>query len=167
MVEIRPVTPGDAVAFNAAVDIVAREKRFLGRTEGPSLEQSEAFIRDNLGEGNPHLVAARRWRHRRLVRHRPRSTATRCSTIAARSAWACCQVAGAAAASARALLEQTIAAARAAAGMTRIELTVRCDNEAAIRLYERVGLSREGYHARHRPWIDGVAYDTLSMALIG
>jgi RimJ/RimL family protein N-acetyltransferase len=50
-------------------------------------------------------------------------------------------------------------------GMTRIELQVRSDNERAIRLYERVGFSREGT-LRRAMRFDGVYYDALQMSLL-
>ena len=162
MAVIRPIGMDDVAGFNAAVDQVAREKKFLARTEGPTLEQSAAFVRSNLEKGNPHFVAAEgptivgwcdivREDHQPMFMH--------------------CGVVGMGLVEAhrgrglgRLLIEPTIAAALAAR-MTRIELTVRADNLAAIHLYERVGFAREGFH-RRTDRIDGIYYDTLSMALV-
>lgn len=50
-----------------------------------------------------------------------------------------------------------------ARGLTRIELTVRTDNLAAIALYRRSGFETEGQLRRYL-LVDGVHYDALLMA---
>ncbi len=161
-VTIRPITLDDVAGFNHALDRVAREKRFLARTEGGTLEQSRAFVADNLERGNPHFVALDGatvvgWcdviRNDHLPIYAHSGTLGMGLVPEARG-----QGAG------RRLIETTIAAAFAA-GMTRIALTVRADNEAAIHLYERIGFALEGYH-RRTDCIDGVYHDTRSMALL-
>lgn len=162
MVDIRPIAAEDIAGFNAAVDAVAREKRFLGATEGPPMAASEEFVRTNLAKGNPQFVAVDGlrlvgWcdivRIDRQPMYRHRGTLG----VGLLQGWRGRGIG-------RLLIERAIDAARAA-DMTRIELTVRCDNETAIRLYEKVGFRREGYH-RGTDRIDGVLFDTLSMALI-
>jgi ribosomal protein S18 acetylase RimI-like enzyme len=44
-------------SFNRCVDRVARERRWIGFTEGPPLEVSREFIRHVLDGGGVHLVA--------------------------------------------------------------------------------------------------------------
>jgi len=62
------------------------------------------------------------------------------------------------------LLEATLRAAKAA-GLTRIELTVRVDNEKAKRLYEKLGFAVEGVCRRHM-LVDGEYKDSYLMALL-
>lgn len=59
-----------------------------------------------------------------------------------------------------------MSAARAlATGLTRIELTVRTDNENAKALYERVGFTNEGL-LRNAFGFDGHYHDAYAMALL-
>ena len=58
----------------------------------------------------------------------------------------------------------TLAAAHAL-GLKRVELTVRSDNDRAIRLYERVGFVREG-ERRNAVLLDGIYKNILMMAIV-
>ena len=60
------------------------------------------------------------------------------------------------------LLEATLRQAKEA-GLTRIELTVRVDNENAKRLYEKFGFAVEGL-CRRQVLIDGRYIDSYLMA---
>ena len=51
------------------------------------------------------------------------------------------------------------------AGITRVELETREDNEVAIRLYARLGFEREGIK-RHGMKVDGSYVATVAMALL-
>ncbi|HWJ74512.1 MAG TPA: GNAT family N-acetyltransferase [Kaistia sp.] len=162
MVEIRPIRADDIPGFRDAVDCVAREKRFLARTEGPSLEQAAEFVGDNLAKNNPHLVALDGaaligWCDIIRNDHLPIYAHSGTVGMGLLPAYRGLGVG-------RRLLEAAIDAARLA-GMTRIALTVRADNAAAARLYQRIGFEPEGFH-RHTDCIDGIYYDTRSMALI-
>jgi RimJ/RimL family protein N-acetyltransferase len=50
-------------------------------------------------------------------------------------------------------------------GITRVELEVRADNERAIKLYERMGFSREALK-RHGMRFGGEYHDSVQMSLI-
>jgi RimJ/RimL family protein N-acetyltransferase len=63
-----------------------------------------------------------------------------------------------------ALMRATLDDARAS-GLTRIELTVRTDNERAKRLYEKFGFVGEGLCRRHMR-VRGEYYDSHLMALL-
>ena len=52
-----PITMDLVEGYWAAVDRVARERRWLILVEAPPLERSEAFVRNNLETRNPHFVA--------------------------------------------------------------------------------------------------------------
>lgn len=56
-ITIRPIQPGDAEAFHAVLDAVARERRYLRLTEAPPIERSRDFIAGNIVSGNPQWVA--------------------------------------------------------------------------------------------------------------
>ena len=56
-VSIRPITEGDIEGFRAAVDLVARERRYLSRMAGPSPDGAAHFVRSNIAHGHPQFVA--------------------------------------------------------------------------------------------------------------
>lgn len=56
-VEIVPVELRHAAELRAMVDKVARERRWIAMVNGPDLATTKEFIKKNLQEGNPHLVA--------------------------------------------------------------------------------------------------------------
>ena len=55
-VNIRQITEADIEGFHTALDIVARERKYLTFLEAPPLEQTAAFVRRNIAEGYPQLV---------------------------------------------------------------------------------------------------------------
>ena len=59
MDEVRIVPTGEehAEGFNAVVDAVARERRFIGFVAGPPLESTREFIRSILGGAGIQLLA--------------------------------------------------------------------------------------------------------------
>lgn len=162
MVAIRRITEADIAGFCAAVDMVAREKRFLARLEGPSLEAGGAFVRRNLTVGNPQFIA-----------DDSGAIIGWCDIVRQDTLPIYCHIGVLGmglvpAARGRGLGQRLIEAALEAAfaaGMLRIALTVRSDNLPAIRLYERAGFVHEGVH-RATDRIDNVCHDTLSMALV-
>ena len=64
-----------------------------------------------------------------------------------------------------AMMEAAIAWARAQ-GLDKIALYVWPHNERAIKLYEKVGFSGEGYHPKHFRRKNGEAWDAISMGLV-
>ena len=123
--------------FNAAVDLVARERKYIARTEGPSLEESETFVRNN---GNAHYVA--------LVDGR---VVGWCDIVPMKKAvfshngvlgmgvtadYRGCGIG-------TALLRAALSKAKAN-GLERIELEVFHTNAKAIALYQKVGFRTEG-----------------------
>jgi len=157
---VRPITIADADGYNRALDIVAREERFLRMVAAPPVEGSRDFVAGNIAVGNPHFVALdgaevvgwcdiyrssdRGSEHvgslgmGLIPSHRGRGLG-------------------------RALIEATIGAART--GFRRVELEVYASNTAAIGLYERVGFTHEGRRIG-AIWLDGRDRDILMMGMV-
>lgn len=149
-------------SLHQALDVVAREKKYLAQTQAPPWERSLAFYRDVLAQGFPHVVAVDSgdkvvgwcdvspvFGHSRahigilgialLPEARGRGLGTQLLQAAIDRSWA--------------------------RGLTRIELSVRADNLNAKALYERLGFEHEGL-ARRASLIDGVYHDAFRMALL-
>jgi len=146
--------------LRAVLDAVAREQRYLALFEAPPTQDSFAFYRRLLADGQCHVAlqdaAVVGWcdiqpafgharKHIGILgmgllpafRHRGIGTALLSAAVAA--AWA--------------------------RGLTRIELTVREDNANAKRLYERLGFRSEGLH-KQSMLVAGQYHDCYSMALL-
>ena len=159
--QIVPIAEEHIEGFRLVLDSVARERRYLSFLEAPSLDESRAFVRRNIKKGYPQCVALIESKvvgwcdvlpidrptlaHGGvlgvgvLMEHRGKGIGT-------------------------ALVRAAIDLAKAA-GLTRIELTVRKHNERAITLYERLGFVREGLK-RNAVRIDGVYEDLVCMGLV-
>lgn len=164
MDEIRIVPTGaeHVEGFNRAVDAVARERRWIGLTEGPPVEASRAFVEHVVQGGGVHLVAVDAsgavvgWcdveRHgREGFRHAGRLGIGIVAEARGRGLG-------------RRLMTEAIDAARRN-GMERIELEVFASNTRAVALYESLGFAREGLKRRARK-LDGAYDDDLLMALV-
>lgn len=160
-VRVVPTAPRYAVSFSAAVDVVARERRYIGFVEGPPIESTRQFVQ-RLVEGagvqmlavapdesvvgwcdivrNPHegFRHVGRLGMGLLPDYRRRGLGRR-------------------------LAVQTIDAARRA-GIERVELDVFASNEPAIALYRGLGFITEGIKRRARK-LDGQYDDNVLMAL--
>jgi len=150
------------VSLHKALDIVAREKKYLAQTQAPPLEQSIAFYRNVLAREFPHFVAVDGngkvvgwcdvspvFGNSRahigilgialLPEARGLGLGAQLLQAAIDKSWSC--------------------------GLTRIELAVRADNPNAKALYERFGFVHEGL-ARRASLIDGIYHDAFRMALL-
>jgi RimJ/RimL family protein N-acetyltransferase len=158
--QIRPITPHDIEGFHYAVDVVARERKYLALLEAPPLASTREFVLEHIAKGNPQFVAIADGR-----------VVGWCEVIRLdRPAHAHGGVLGMGLLApfrgqghGRRLVETTLQAARLA-GFNRVELTVYADNPSAIALYERVGFVREGIK-RRAMCIDGRFGDAIMMAL--
>jgi ribosomal protein S18 acetylase RimI-like enzyme len=149
-------------SLHKALDIVAREQKYLALTQAPPWEQSLSFYRNLLAKGFPHFVAVDGqgkvvgwcdvspvFGHSRahigllgvalLPETRGRRLGAKLLQAAIDKSWA--------------------------RGLTRIELSVRADNLNAKALYERFGFEHEGL-VRRASLIDGVYHDAHAMALL-
>jgi ribosomal protein S18 acetylase RimI-like enzyme len=161
MVDIVPINSGHIDSFHRTLDVVARERRYLAFFEAPELETTRAFVLENIKQGYPQFVAVSTgevvgWcdvtaKPRPIYAHvgvlgmgllpqfRRQGLGTR-------------------------LMAQSLDAARAF-GFTRIELSVRQNNEIAIALYKRFGFVTEGF-LRSGVKVNGTYENLILMGLL-
>jgi RimJ/RimL family protein N-acetyltransferase len=140
---------------------VAHERRFLALLEAPPEEDVRKYVRENIAKRAPHFVAlvdskVIGWCD---IAIKPRPTLLH-SGILGMGVISEYRGRGIG----RAVLEATLQAAKARR-MSRIELTVRVDNECAKRLYDRACFVVEGLCRRHMR-VDGEFQDSWLMALL-
>lgn len=159
--EIAPLAESHFEGLRCALDIVAREKRYLAFIQAPPPEQAYAFYRNIVTNDLCQYVA--------LV---DGVVVGWCDVLPARGeARAHVGILGMGlvpSARGRGIGQTLMQAALAKAwakGYSRIELTVRTDNLRAKALYERMGFKTEGLNQRAF-FIDGKFYDSYSMALL-
>jgi RimJ/RimL family protein N-acetyltransferase len=158
---IVPIAEEHIDGFRAAVDSVARELKYLAFLEAPPPAEVRKFVLSNIAERVPQFVALDDdrvvgWCD---VLPKPRP-ALRHSGVLGMGVISEHRGRGIG----RALLDATLQTAKAS-GISRIELTVRVDNERAKRLYERFGFVIEGLCRRHMR-VDGEFKDSWLMALL-
>ena len=160
--EVLPIAESHIAGFRAAVDQVARERRYLAFLEAPSLEDCASFVRNNIATGNPQYVAVAGsevvgWCD--IVRTDWRSVHTHVGVlgVGVLKDW---RGLGVGTGLIRAAMEKAWVA-----GFTRVELTVREGNQSAVALYRRLGFVQEGRHV-NTVLLDGVYENTLSMARV-
>jgi RimJ/RimL family protein N-acetyltransferase len=152
---------GHVESFHRALDLVARERKYMSMLEAPPLEQTLQFVTGCIERGDPRFVAVVRdevvgWcditRHDRPI-HAHRGTLGMGIVPAYRGRGL-----------GRKLINATLAQARKA-GFVRIELSVHSDNARAISLYDKAGFVREGLQ-RDAAQVDGEYRDTIVMAIV-
>lgn len=161
-VHIVPTAPAYIDSFNAAVDVVARERRYIGFVEGPSIESTREFVRRILAGAGVQMLAVTsadtvvgwcdimRNQHEGF-RHVGRLGMGLLPGYRGQGVG-------------RQLAVQTIRAARRV-GIERVELDVFASNEPAIALYRALGFTTEGIKRRARK-LDGQYDDNVFMALL-
>jgi ribosomal protein S18 acetylase RimI-like enzyme len=159
-IEIVPIAQGHIEGFHRALDIVARERRYLAFLEAPPIEATRAFVLDNIKRGQIQFVAVSAdgevvgWcdvipMSRPVQAHRgvfgigvlPQFRGQGIGTK---------------------LTKKALAAARAF-GLHRVELTVREHNTGAIELYKKEGFEIEGVQ-RYAVLVDGAYENVVRMA---
>ncbi|HUS98081.1 MAG TPA: GNAT family N-acetyltransferase, partial [Hyphomicrobiaceae bacterium] len=156
-----PITVEHVDGFREALDLVARERKYLAMLEAPPIEQVRAFVMNNIQNANPHLVMMDT---NRVVGW--------CDIV--RKNQAIHAHAGVLGMGIRpeyrgqGLGKHLLSTALAQAWHTlrRVELTVRADNSRAIALYENAGFIKEG-EMRDAVRIDGIYTNLLLMAILG
>lgn len=160
--QILPITEKHIEGFRSVVDAVARERQFLAMLEAPPLEQAAEFVRSNLEHKNPQLIAIAEdrvigWCDIIRRNNRPVYSHVGVLGMGILKPWRGKGVG-------RALLQAALAQAWES-GFTRVELTVREDNQGAIALYEALGFTVEGRHINSM-FVDGRYETVLSMAIL-
>jgi ribosomal protein S18 acetylase RimI-like enzyme len=160
--DIKPIAEEHIAGFHAALDDVAREKKYLAFLEAPPLEKTAAFIRNNIREDFPQFVALADgkvvgWCDVIPAKDRPIHAHTGVLGIGILPAYRGKGIG-------RALMTATIEKARTK-GLTRIELTVRETNANAVALYKKLGFETEGLK-KNAVRIDGVYENIFLMALL-
>jgi RimJ/RimL family protein N-acetyltransferase len=160
--QVVPIERRHIPGFREVLDGVARERRWLALLEAPPPSSVRRFVLGNLRTGSPQFVALDGERVVGWcdVTRKSHSTLAHSGTLGMGIA-----PSHRGKGIGRALLVTTVEAALDR-GFSRIELTVRADNEAAIRLYYRHGFELEG-RLRDYLVIDDRAYDVLQMARFG
>ena len=159
-VDIIPICLEHVESFHAALDVVARERRYLALTEAPPLESTRAFVEDCIAKGHTLFVAVADGRvvggcdiipfARSTQRHAGNLGLWLLPSYRAQGlGWR--------------LLTDALEGARDS-GLSRVELTVYDDNANAIALYERVGFAREGLKC-NAILIDGAYKNLIMMAI--
>jgi len=157
--EIVPIGRAHLAGFHAAVDSVAKERRYLAMLEAPSFTRTRRFVLDSLKAGAVHVVAVADGEVIGWCDLRPKAAATlRHSAVLGMGVVTACRGQGIGSRMLASTLE--LAGAR---GIRRAELSVRSDNTPAIALYRRFGFVEEGT-CRNYICVDGVDYDALLMA---
>jgi ribosomal protein S18 acetylase RimI-like enzyme len=161
MISVVDISMEHVGGFHDAVDAVARERRFLARTEAPPREQMQAFVLSNIVASNPHVVALDGsavvgWADLR----RPSAPAMGHCAVLGMGVISAYRGMGVG----RSLLSAVVDRAWKV-GLHRVELEVRVDNGSAIGLYERFGFRREGVKVSAL-LMDDCYIDMLQMGLL-
>ena len=158
------IAPLQAAQFEAVwkvFDTVAREKHYLASQQAPEPSQMHAYLQGYIDKGQPYYVAVADgavvgWCGVQPVHGQARAHVGMLGMGLLPSVRG--QGIG------QSLMRVTVDAAFAF-GFSRIELSVRADNERAIALYRRLGFMHEGV-LRKGFGIDGRYYDLHTMALL-
>lgn len=161
MISIVPAEERHIAGYHAALDAVARERRWLCFLEAPPIEKSAAFVRELLGGAGVQVVAVSEagavvgWcdialGERESIRHAGHLGMGLLKDYRGQGLG-------------RKLMEAALTAVKAQ-GVERVELEVYASNAAAVTLYRKLGFREEGRKLKARK-IDGAYDDVLVMAL--
>jgi RimJ/RimL family protein N-acetyltransferase len=160
-ISIAPIAPEHIPGFWRALDVVARERKYLASTEAPPIESTREFVMNNISARNPQLVALAGgevigWCD---VRREHWPAHAHCGTL---GMGLLPEYRGKGLG--RRLMQATLDAAHEE-GFVRVELMAHADNLRAIALYEELGFVHEGV-TRDSVCIDGRFVDSVVMARI-
>jgi RimJ/RimL family protein N-acetyltransferase len=160
--EIVPISEMHIPGFHEAVDIVARERKYLAFLQAPSIEDTRKFVLNNIEKRYPQFTVISGGRvigWCDVIPNQTRVVYYHCGTL---GIGLLPEFRGKGIG--RNLMQRTINAAFEC-GLTRIELTVRENNVNAIALYKKLDFEIEGFH-RNAVCIDGQYKNLYSMALL-
>ncbi len=159
--QIMPIAEEHIQGYCVAIDSVAKEKKYLGFLEGPPLEISRSFVLNNIKDNWPSFIALSEGKvvgwcditslDRPIFSHAGVLGMGIISSYRGKGIG-------------EALMIATLEKAKKI-GLTRIELTVRENNTAAINLYTKFDFKIEGLH-RNAVRIDNIYENHISMALL-
>ena len=156
---LRQIEEGDIDGFRAAIDLVARERKYLALVQAPPIEQVRAFVKRNIENGYPQIVALAEDKVVGWCNVPPASRAVSAHVgdlfMGLLPEWRGRGLG-------EKLLRQALQAADAF-GFLRVELGVFAANTAAAALYRKVGFVEEGTKLK-AILIDGVFHDEIIMA---
>jgi ribosomal protein S18 acetylase RimI-like enzyme len=160
--DILPIEEKHISGFWEALDSVAREKKYLTFLEGPPIETTRQFVLHSIKSNWAHVIAVDKdkvvgWCDIRSADIRPVVAHVGLLGIGVLASHRGHGVG-------TALLKAALEKARNNQ-LTRIELEVRENNKAAIKLYQKMGFVSEGLH-QHAACVDGVYENHISMALL-
>jgi RimJ/RimL family protein N-acetyltransferase len=158
-IDIRQIREADIESFHAAIDMVARERKYLALLQAPSLEQAGAFVRRNIEKGYPQFVALQ---NQRVVGWCNITPATREVMAHVGDLFMGLLPEQRGQGLGERLLRQSLTAADAF-GYLRVELGVFASNTRAVSLYRKAGFVEEGTK-RRAILIDGRFHDEIIMA---
>lgn len=158
-ITIRPIQTQDIAGFRAALDSVAKERKYIATLEAPALEQVASFVNDNISQKYPQYVALDGdtiigWAD--IIPHK-RDSEKHIGTLGMGL------IQGYRGQGVGSRLLTAVIAAAWDYGLKRLELEVFADNLAAIHLYHKHGYQEEGMK-RYARWIDGQYQDIVMMA---
>ncbi len=157
--QVVPIGRTHIPGFHAAVDSVAKERRYLAMLEAPSLARTRRLVLDSLRAGAVHVVAVSAGEVIGWCDLRPKAASSlQHSAVLGMGVVAGYRGQGIGSRMLAATLDLAWAG-----GIRRAELIVRSDNAPAIALYRRFGFVEEGT-CRNYVCIDGIDYDALLMA---
>lgn len=166
-----------AEGFRASMASVALEKRFLVMTEPPPLDRVRDYIRKMLEAGNPFFIAAQERQGvapegRKVVGPQGRDARVLGWCDIKRSTSLALAHSGTLGMGVNKEFRRQGLGRRLAEislnkawqlGFEKVELTVYCENQAAIRLYEKLGFIHEGI-AKNYARLEGRSLDAVRMA---
>jgi RimJ/RimL family protein N-acetyltransferase len=156
-VEFRQIQLADTDAFRAAVDIVARERKYIALVEAPPIEQVRAFVARNVEHGYPQIVV-----DGAVVGWCNVPPASRAVSAHVGDLFMGLLPDFRGKGFGERLLRQAVQDADVF-GFRRIELGVFATNTAAAALYRKVGFVEEGIK-RMAILVDGTYHDEIIMA---
>jgi len=160
IVTIEQIKEEHILGYHQAVDMVAREKKYLARIQGPPLESAQAFAKENIQNGNAHIVAIANgivvgWCD---IVPMKKDTFSHCGVL---GMGVVADFRG------QGIGQKLIKAALQRAkenGLEKVELEVFHTNTNAISLYEKMGFVVEG-RKRREAKLEGQYLDCIEMAL--
>jgi ribosomal protein S18 acetylase RimI-like enzyme len=160
-IEIVPIAQDHIDGFHRALDIVARERRYLAFLEAPPIESTRAFVLNNIKRGHPQFVVVTAGEVVGWCDVTPLDRPTQ----AHRGVFGVGLLPQFRGQGIGTKLTQSALAAARAYGLHRVELTVREHNAGAIELYKKAGFEIEGVQ-RDAILVDGVYEDVVCMAVV-